>query len=802
MYNREGGENMNEKNILNQLDRLFAEKRISEVEPFLQKCIEQAKKEEDKETLLSLYNELTGYYRSVGRTEEAIENGGEAEKLIRELNLTNTEFHATTLVNLATAYRSGGQYTEALDIYRKANCIYENVLTQPDIKQAGLYNNMSMAYQGVGEYTQAVDCLHTALEIVKMFPEYKTEIASTYTNLSTVYFEMKDYTKGITALQKALRLYEKEAVKDSHYSALLASLAHGYYLQKDYGQSVEYYTKALKEILEHYGECENYAITCENCAIVLEESGFLQQAEYLRKKAKDARMKQNRKKGMEISRLYYEEYGKKMLKEKFPECFDRMTVGLMGHGSECFGFDDIFSTDHDFGPAFCVWLEEEDAKKYGKEMEEQYNKLPKTFGNIPPRQVTVQGQNRVGILNVRAFYEEFLGRELYEVLLYPEKYTKEEKENTRLSVSETALAQVTAGEIFKNGKGTFLHIQRELKKGYPYEVRVRKIAQMTALAAQAGQYNYLRCVKRGEYTAGEMALREFVQAGCNLIYLLNNTFMPYYKWMFRKMATLPKLSETKQWFDKLFTVQTPEEKSMIIEKICSMILRELKEQNLTEGEEDFLECHVERILRREKKMNVIEEIVKSEWEMFQKVRNTGGRASCQDDFETFDIMRKSQFSVWGEELLNSYCKDLKEGGQQGRNLIMEKYAYMMESTAKDEYEVIKDNLPEVSEEKCRMIEGIVPIQVEWREEFAKKYPHLSGQARLIHTSEDEENNISFETYLRGELKTYSMETLVRYAAMVVDFAKRGINMVEEIMRRTTEYYGYTTMEEAEQKQMM
>ena len=802
MYNREGGENMNEKNILNQLDRLFAEKRISEVEPFLQKCTEQAKREENKETLLTLYNELVGYYRSLGRIEEAVANGKNAEKLIKELDLTNTEFHATTLVNLATAYRFGGRYTEALDIYRKANVIYGNIFIQPDIKQAGLYNNMSMAYQGLGEYMKAVECLHTALEIVMMLPEYKTEIASTYINLSTVYFEMKDYEKGIDALHNAVRLYEKEKIKDSHYSALLASLAHGYYLQKDYGKSIEYYTKALKEILEHYGECENYAITCENCAIVLEESGFLQQAEYLRKKAKDARMKQNRKKGMEISRLYYEEYGEKMLKEKFPECFDRMTVGLMGHGSECFGFDDIFSTDHDFGPAFCVWLEEEDAKKYGQEIKEEYDKLPKSFGNIPPRQVTAQAKNRVGALNVRVFYEEFLGKELYEVLLYPEKYTKEDKENAWISASETALAQVTAGKIFKSGKGTFLHIQQELNKGYPYEVKVCKIAQMTALAAQSGQYNYLRCIKRGEYAAAEMALHEFVQAGCNLVYLLNNTFMPYYKWMFRKMTTLPRLSETKEWFDKLFAVQTPEEKSIIIEKICGMILTELKEQNLTDGEEDFLQCHVERILWRKKKMNIMEEIIKEEWEMFQKVRNTGGRAACQDDFETFDIMRKSQFSVWGEELLNSYCKDLKEGVRQGRNLVMEKYAYMMESTAKEEYDAIKENLPGISEEKSRIIEGIIPIQVEWREEFAKKYPYLSGQARLIHTSEDEENNISFETYLRGELKTYSMETLVRYAAMVVEFAKQGTNMVEEIMRKTTEYYGYATMEEAEQKQIM
>ena len=52
------------------------------------------------------------------------------------------------------------------------------------------------------------------------------------------------------------------------------------------------------------------------------------------------------------------------------------------------------------------------------------------------------------------------------------------------------------GEIFTDGEGIFSIIQKELKKGYPYKVRVRKIAQMTALTAQTGQYNYLRCVKR------------------------------------------------------------------------------------------------------------------------------------------------------------------------------------------------------------------------------------------------------------------------------------------------------------------
>lgn len=308
-----------------------------------------------------MYNELTGYYRSVGRTREAIESGEQADKLIAELDLTGTEFHATTLVNTATAYRAGEHYERALELYQRAEKIYKKVSNYPDIKRAGLYNNMSMAYQGKNQCDKAITYLYKALEIIKALPEYRVETASTYTNLSAVYFELEEYEKGITALQEALKLYEEEETKDSHYSALLASLAHGYYLKKDYGQSVAYYTNALKEILEHYGECENYAITCENCAIVLEESGYGKQAQYLRQKAWAARVKQ--KKGMEISRMYYEMFGEKMLKEKFPKYFDKITVGLMGHGSECFGFDDTFSRDHDFGPAFCIWLEEEDYKK-------------------------------------------------------------------------------------------------------------------------------------------------------------------------------------------------------------------------------------------------------------------------------------------------------------------------------------------------------------------------------------------------------------------------------------------------------
>ena len=70
-------------------------------------------------------------------------------------------------------------------------------------------------------------------------------------------------------------------------------------------------------------------------------------------------------KGLELAEKYYEAVGKEMLLTKYPEYFERMAIGLVGQGSECFGFDDEISTDHDFGPAFCIWLNQQDFQTIG-----------------------------------------------------------------------------------------------------------------------------------------------------------------------------------------------------------------------------------------------------------------------------------------------------------------------------------------------------------------------------------------------------------------------------------------------------
>lgn len=196
---------------------------------------------------------------------------------------------------------------------------------------------------------------------------------------------------------------------------------------------------------------------------------------------------------------------------------------------------------------------------------------------------------------------------------------------------------------------------------------------------------------------------------------------------------------------------------------------------------------------------MIKEIIEREWEFFQKVQNIGGRASCQDDFDTFYLQRKSQFEVFSTELLQSYLLDLKEAKNQGRNMIMEKYAYMMESTDPAYFLKIQNQLPVIDSSQRELIDFICQIEVSMREEFNQKYPCLAYNARETHTYEDQKDETSFETYLRGELMTYSSQTLYLYGQMLVEKMKNNQNLIIEIMEKTVISYGYASLEEAEIK---
>lgn len=197
---------------------------------------------------------------------------------------------------------------------------------------------------------------------------------------------------------------------------------------------------------------------------------------------------------------------------------------------------------------------------------------------------------------------------------------------------------------------------------------------------------------------------------------------------------------------------------------------------------------------------LIEKIVKIEWDMFQNVNDGGPKASCQSKPNTFYIMRISQCMSWSGETLKSYLSDLTEAQINGRNLLTEKYARMMESTHPEEYQTqIVHMLPALEPEALQLIDEIAKIVLKWEEEVWAKYPNVAERGRPIYREEDNSYVTSLETYLRGELATYSTNTLKLYHENILRQNSENINGSEIILDYTVKQYGFSSLQEANAK---
>ena len=199
--------------------------------------------------------------------------------------------------------------------------------------------------------------------------------------------------------------------------------------------------------------------------------------------------------------------------------------------------------------------------------------------------------------------------------------------------------------------------------------------------------------------------------------------------------------------------------------------------------------------------NIVESIIKLEWNQFQQTNNEGGRASCQGNWPMFHQMRASQFMTWPEELLRSYRSDLREADRVGRNLVTEKYGRMMQSTYPQEYCAnIAPYIPRISADRNALQEDIITVQGAWARNFRERCPHLGEAMRVLTTVEDTPEATSFETYLRGELGTYSDRTVALYRDFVERLRHEQRNLTEETIRNTVRLAGFEDLAQAEAAQ--
>lgn len=269
--------------------------------------------------------------------------------------------------------------------------------------------------------------------------------------------------------------------------------------------------------------------------------------------------------GIELSEAFYREYGVPMLKEKFPHLIDKIAVGVCGGGSDSFGFDDELSRDHDYEAGFIVFLPGEESVSRRDEflLERAYNALPTEFMGVNRPKISPVGGNRRGVMRYADFFVSKTG--------FPDGNLTTE---AWLRIPENYLFEATCGKIFFDGSGEVTAVRKKLSD-IPLDARFKRLAGNLLVMNQSGQYNYARCVNRGEGGAAQLALGEFVKAAINCAFLLENKYCPYYKWAFRALRELSLGKLISKPLEHLISSgNSPaefEEKRREIEDICTAI---------------------------------------------------------------------------------------------------------------------------------------------------------------------------------------------------------------------------------------
>lgn len=804
--------------ILEAEDRLFNENRAEEVEGLLIGAISVALDEQDGYAMLSLLNELIGYYRETSRYEDAYKIATEIETVAGQILPEKSVQYATSLLNIATAYRAGGRLEDALAYYKRVEVIYDEILEPDSMLMASLRNNESLLYQEMGAFEESKKMLEVALKIVVAKGEHYEE-AVTRANLAGTCMQLGELDEGYEYAAGAIELFNELDVTDGHFAAALSALGSYYYIKGEFAAGAQVFKTAMLTMetsLGRNGYYERLKANYEACIAAMEDEessvgdeedknagdsrdGEIDKTVSTEKINTDNSDADKPMRGMDICREYYFAVGASMLADKFSEYLGDITVGLAGEGSDCYGYDDEISRDHDWGPEFCMWVSDEVYEKIGEHLEKAYAELPAEYKGYK-RSKSVQGAGRRGVIKVSDYCKRLLGT----TCTNPEMIREEIDWR---NVSDAGLSAFVNGDIWSSGDGVLVALREKITEGYPESIRYAKLAESCALFSQAGQYNYNRCLDRGDMITADIMKADACREAMKILYYVENKFAPHDKWLLKGIESLD--GEEAMFMKGILALIMSGDRQTTadsIEKLGTVLAMAMYKRDIISDVDSYLDHHTEELMMKsiyacESDEELTLKIAKVEFAAFDKVKNEGGRASCQNDWPTFGIMRRSQYLTWNRTMLLQYLYDFEREMRHGHNLITEKYGRMMQSTAPEKYEEIKKHFPELTDEKKAIIEAICEIQVGWMEEFSAEYPKLSGKARTVHTYDDKFYDTSYETYLRGEISTYSDKMLELYARFIVGLSQENKNLARMTMENSCRLYGYESLEDAERQQV-
>lgn len=292
-------------------------------------------------------------------------------------------------------------------------------------------------------------------------------------------------------------------------------------------------------------------------------------------------------KGLDLSRAHWDGVVAPAVSARFPALLPRIVAGLVGEGSECFGFDDEISRDHDFDPSPCLWLSGSDFAEHGGPLAALVGSLPP-----PPRSafVTPEGRGRRGVHESGAFYRRFLG-----VARAPETL------HEWRAVTEAGIAAATNGELFADPAGEFTSVRATLLAFYPEELRLAKLARRLHAAGQSGQYNWARSLRRGEGVAAALAAAEFVDAVLSAAFLLARRYRPFPKWAHRALGTLPPPGPRIHALLAGLVAASPAAPARALdlaEEVSALLAGTLRAEGFSSTPSDFLVDHAREVAGR------------------------------------------------------------------------------------------------------------------------------------------------------------------------------------------------------------
>ena len=556
----------------------------------LREILTETEKEYSSESdeYIKALNELGGTLKYVGYYDEAESNLKKSLEIINSKYGNNNLAYATSLLNLTEVYRFAQKFNLLEENYKKIVAIYQNNSADNSFSYAGLCNNFGLYYQNIGDMKSAYDLHLKSLDILKNYDseEYLLEYAVTLSNLFNPCYQLGIKEKAVEYLYKALDIFEKN-VGTEHplYSASLNNMAIYYYNERELNKAIEFFKKAAEISKKTMGvDSDNYKNILSNIDFIKEElaknpnNNISQNGETSEKiELKESVIKEDLEniKGLELSKKYFYDVVLPEFEKNLKDILSLCAFGLVGEGSECYGYDDKLSQDHDFGPSVCIWLRKDDYLKYKDRINKILETLPKTYLAFQELKESEWGYNRRGLLNIEDFYFKFIG-----------STNPPQTINDWQKIPETALATVTNGEVFLDNLGEFTKIREQLLNYYPEAIRQNKIATRLMNISQHGQYNYVRCLRRNDLVSANQCLYLFVDEAIHLVFLLNRRYKIFYKWANRALLDLKILGNEihKLLQDMVFA----QNKIPYVKKICKVLADELRNQKITDCESEFL----------------------------------------------------------------------------------------------------------------------------------------------------------------------------------------------------------------------